>query len=86
FKNELHEIPIISPQASFLAWVDFRVLNLNDADLNRFLVEKAGVGLSPGVMYGQEGSGFMRLNFGLNKAQLIEKLEKIKVAIKQKIG
>ncbi len=36
----------------------------DDAQLRRFFVEEAGVGMSPGTLFGDEGSGFMRMNIG----------------------
>ena len=85
FATELPEIHVMKPQAGFLAWIDFGALRMNDKELSRFFVEKAGVGLSTGITYGTEGSGYMRLNFGLNRTQLAENLEKIGKAIRTRL-
>ncbi len=81
FHRRHPEIEVMKPEAGFLAWLNCRALNMNDKDLNRFFVEKAGVGLSAGIMYGTDGSSFMRLNFGLNRTQLVENLDKISMAL-----
>lgn len=59
----------IPPQGTFLAWLDCRGLGLGDDPARRFL-ERGGVALSPGLDYGPEGAGFVRLNFGTSPALL----------------
>ncbi|HOY39167.1 MAG TPA: PatB family C-S lyase [Bacteroidales bacterium] len=80
-QNQLPVIKVMQPDAGFLLWLDFSDLGLSDKMLNEFLVTKAGLGLSAGVMYGHEGSGFMRLNFGLNRAQLEKCLIRLQQAV-----
>jgi cystathionine beta-lyase len=61
------------PQATFLLWLDCRRLGLPDPVLHRRLID-AGLGLSPGTQFGPEGSGFMRLNYGLPRERLRQAL------------
>ncbi|MEO5342464.1 MAG: PatB family C-S lyase [Gammaproteobacteria bacterium SHHR-1] len=74
-------IRVMSPQASFLFWLDCRELaaerGLTDTALNRLFIDQAGLGLSAGHSFGTEGSGFMRLNFGLPRKPLLAALERI---------
>lgn len=65
------------PEATYLAWLDCREMGLGDRELREFFVHKAGLGLSPGLSFGREGSGFMRLNFAVASEQLDEALEKM---------
>jgi cystathionine beta-lyase len=69
------------PQASFLFWLDCRALmavrGLDDQGLQRLFIDQAGLGLSAGLSFGSEGSGFMRLNFGLPRQGLMRALEAI---------
>mgnify|MGYP001809878400 CR=1 FL=1 len=65
------------PEATYLAWLDCRGLGLGDRELREFFVHKAGLGLSPGLSFGKEGSGFMRLNFAVPTALLEEALSKL---------
>jgi cystathionine beta-lyase len=44
---------------------------INDTQLRHFFVHEAGVGLSPGTLFGEMGSGFMRMNIGAPR-QIIE--------------
>ena len=77
----LPSINVISPQATYLLWLDCRKLNLNDNALNLFFIQEAKLGLSKGAMFGQGGEGFMRLNIGTPKANVIAALTRFKVAL-----
>ncbi len=68
-------IQLIEPEATFLAWLDCRALAYVGDALNRFFIEQAGLGLSPGAIFGNEGQGFMRLNFALPRQQLARALD-----------
>ncbi len=62
-------ITVVRPEATFLLWLDCRQLMQrlhlsDDAALARFFIERAGLGLNPGISFGAPGSGFMRLNTG----------------------
>lgn len=56
------------PEATYLAWVDFRELTL-PAEPADYLLTNARVALSPGIPFGA-GPGFARLNFGTTRAIL----------------
>ncbi len=63
----------VPPQATYLYWLDFQALGLDGNALQATLI-KAGVGLSQGRTFGLQGEGFMRLNFALPRAELIQAL------------
>lgn len=80
-KQWLPEIRVPDPEGTYLLWLDCRALGLDDAGLKRFMVEKAGVGLNPGITFGSQGSGFMRLNLGSPLAVIRQAMEQIEVAV-----
>lgn len=65
------------PESTFLMWLDFREYGLSQEELEKYLVERAGVALCPGVHYGRQGYGFMRLNIGEPRALLEQGLKQI---------
>jgi cystathionine beta-lyase len=69
------------PEGTYLAWLDCRALNLSDRGLREFFVREAGLGLSPGLSFGKEGSGFMRLNFAVSAGMLEAALERLERAL-----
>ena len=77
-QQNMLEIKMMRPEASFLLWLDFRAWNLPHKELVDLLVKKAKVGLNSGLDYGPEGEGFMRMNIGTPRANVQEALERIK--------
>lgn len=78
------EIHFVSPQGTYLAWLDCRALGLGDRELREFFIHEAGLGLSAGLSFGREGSGFMRLNFAVSSKLLERALQKISGALQRR--
>jgi cystathionine beta-lyase len=78
--EHLPEIRLIEPEGTYLLWLDCRSLGMNDEELKHFFVQKASVGLSPGTVFGIEGSGFMRINIGTPRRIVARALEQVKYA------
>ncbi|MGO1247181.1 MAG: MalY/PatB family protein [Oceanisphaera sp.] len=74
--NQVSGVKVLSPEATYLAWVDISALGLEDA-VGFF--EQAGVGVSPGGQFG--GSDFIRINFGCPRAMLEQALDRMITAL-----
>ena len=83
-REHIPAIKPLRPQASFLVWLDCRGLGLNHEELVELFVEKAGLALNDGEMFGKEGKGFMRLNVGSPRSVLKEALDRLRDAIDKK--
>lgn len=81
-QQHLPQIKMIEPEGTYLLWLDCRAMGLNDKQLKDFFVHKAGVGLSPGAMFGTEGSGYMRMNIGAPRSVIKQALENISAALR----
>ena len=81
---EHRSIGFRKPEGTYLAWLDCRALGMGDRELRDFFVEEAGLGLSAGLGFGKQGSGFMRLNFAVPSAVLAEALEKASRALQRR--
>ncbi len=79
--NRLPEIRATDPEGTYLLWLDCRGLGLDDVALKHFMVEKAGIGMNPGITFGTEGSGYMRLNLGSPQSVILTSLEQLESAI-----
>ena len=77
------EIKPLRPQASFLVWLDCRELGLDHDGLNALFVDKAGLALNDGEMFGHGGEGYMRLNVGCPRATLTKALDSLRDAVKE---
>lgn len=79
-KDNMPKMGMIRPQASYLVFLDARGLGLPHDELVDFFIREAKVGLNDGAMFGEGGSGFMRMNLGCPRATLVKALEQIKSA------
>ncbi len=80
-RAHIPKINVVCPQGSYLLWLDCRKLNLNDKALALFFVQKAKIGLSSGAMFGRGGEGFMRMNIGTPRVNVMQALERLKSAL-----
>lgn len=81
--EHISEIKPIKTEGTYLLWLDCHALKMNDTELKRFFIHEADVGMSPGTLFGQEGSGFMRLNMGAPRHTIMKVLENIKKALQK---
>jgi cystathionine beta-lyase len=70
----------VQPDASYLAWIDFRPYGLGD-DPAAVILERGRVALSPGPTYGTGGAGFARLNLATSPAILREMVGRIATVV-----
>lgn len=69
-------------EATYLMWLDMRALNMDEAALKRFIIEKARLGLNEGSGFGAEGTGFMRLNLATPRKNIVEAMNRLTHALK----
>lgn len=72
----LPEFPITTLEGTYLVWMDCRTLGIPSEVLELKLIEKAGLWLNAGTMYGAEGEGFMRWNIACPRAELAKGLKR----------
>jgi cystathionine beta-lyase len=80
--NHMPGIRCRRPEGTFLAWLDCREVSIPGAPC-QFFLERASVALNDGATFGEEGAGFVRLNFGCPRATLTEALERMQAALEQ---
>ena len=80
FKTKLPKVKIMKPEATYLIWLDFREYGMKNAELMKFTVENARVGLNDGGRFGTGGDGWMRINIGCPRSVLVEALERLEKA------
>lgn len=70
------------PEATYLAWIDLRPLNVDDRALQQALIAEQKVAIMPGYTYGPEGNGFLRLNVGCPREKLERGVEGLIAALR----
>jgi cystathionine beta-lyase len=72
---------ITVPQATYLAWLDFTELDLKPSPF-QFFFERAKVALTDGAIFGENGKGHVRLNFGTSRKILTQALNQMDQALR----
>lgn len=72
------------PDSTYLGWLDFTQTPIKK-DPYAFFLKNAKVALSPGKIFGKEGEGHIRINFGTSHALLKKGLDRMRDALEKKI-
>ena len=80
-REKLSEIKLIEPEGTYLLWLDFRELNLTEREREWLIVEKAGLWLDSGAMFGPDGDGFERINIACPRETLAKALKQLEEAV-----
>ena len=73
-------IRVLPPEATYLAWLDCRELDL-PSDPFEFFLKRARVAFNRGRDFGTPGEGFVRMNFATSQTILREILERMAEAV-----
>ncbi|MBQ9520261.1 MAG: hypothetical protein IJR67_02165 [Acholeplasmatales bacterium] len=76
-KNNLPKIKLIKPEGTYLLWLDFRDLKLSDKKINDLIMNKSKLWLDSGLIFGQSGRGFQRINVATNRKKINILLERL---------
>ena len=80
FETKLPKVKVMKPEATYLIWLDFREYGMKNAELMKFTIENAKVGLNDGGRFGTGGDGWLRINIGCPRSVLIEALKRLEKA------
>ena len=82
FEKNIPQIKPIKPEATYMLWLDCSKLGFNNEELKKFFVEKVGLGLNDGPVFGTGGEGFQRMNLACSRVVVEEGLKRIERALK----
>jgi cystathionine beta-lyase len=80
-KEKLPKAKMIKPQATYLAWIDFSGYESDSKKLEELMAKKAKVAMDGGTWFGDQGAGYMRLNFACPREMLKKGLDRIAAAL-----
>ena len=75
------KIRLVEPEGTYLVWLDCSELGISGKELDQFIVDKAGLWLDGGSMFGPSGAAFQRVNIACPQATLELALNKLKAAV-----
>lgn len=80
-EENLPGVRLVSHEGTYLVWLDFRKLGLDEEELEHKIVHEAKLWLDGGGMFGAGGAGFQRINAACPRKLLREALERIRAAL-----
>lgn len=86
FAEKTPGVRLVEPEGTYLAWLDCRGLGFADTDaLRDFMRNEARVYFDEGVMFGDAGAGFERVNLACPKSILTEVLDRMGEALEARV-
>ncbi|WP_027410109.1 MalY/PatB family protein [Anoxybacteroides tepidamans] len=70
----------MSPEATYLVWIDCRGLGIPEQQLKQLLLHKGKIAVEMGSKFGEEGRGFIRLNVACHRQTLESAFQRLAVA------
>lgn len=83
--ENIDKIKLIHPEATYLAWLDCREMNLTQDELMEFFLELADIYVISGTDFGKSGKGYVRMNIACSKENLSKAMLSLKKAYEKKI-
>ena len=80
-KSNLPQIKLLTPQGTYLIWLDCSALGFTAEDREQWLWHKAKLWLDGGGIFGPEGQAFERINVACPRSTLLQALEQLKKAV-----
>lgn len=80
--EHLPQITMMPMDGTYLAWLDFSGLHLPQKELKDFLLNRAGIWMNDGEIFGAGGTGHMRLNIGCPRHVLETAMKQLETAVK----
>ena len=80
-QEKIPQIHLVEPEGTYLVWLDCSELGITGEELDQFIVDKAGLWLDGGSMFGPSGAAFQRVNIACPQATLELALNKLKAAV-----
>lgn len=80
-KENLPQISFTKPEGTYLLWLDMSSFGMTAEELDRFMIDEAGLWLDGGSMFGPEGNAFQRINAACHRSTLVRALEQLKEAV-----
>jgi len=81
FAEHIPQVKVYKVEGTYLQWLDFRAFGMDAKELENFMINEAEWFTDEGIMFGEEGSGFERINLACPSAVLEEALERLGKAL-----
>lgn len=79
--TNIPKIKFTKPEGTYLLWLDCRELNMTQDELVSFFINDAKLALNNGATFGEEGTGYMRMNIASPKSVIEQALKQLEDAV-----
>ena len=79
--NNMPAVKFRRPEGTYLAWLDFSAYGWDKDELKAIILDKAGLALDDGYIFGDGGETCQRINFACPRSLLKKGLESISKAV-----
>lgn len=80
-KERIPEIKVRKSEGTYLMWLDFSGLGMTKEELSMFMQKEAKIALDDGFWFGENGTGFERMNIACPRYMVEEGMTRIEKAI-----
>ena len=81
-EEHIPQIKVTKTEGTYLVWMDFRGLGIAEKNLKDVVEYQACVWLDGGIMFGESGIGFQRINVACPRKTLEKALTLLESAVK----
>jgi aminotransferase/cystathionine beta-lyase len=83
FAQNFPKITSSPVEGTYLQWLNFKCLGMADKELEDMNINKAQLFTDEGYIFGEEGSGYERINLAAPTSVLVETLERFGKVLKE---
>lgn len=76
-KTNIPKITVVEPQGTYLLWLNFNKFGIDHPQLVETMIHEAGIAFNDGKMFGDNGTGFFRMNMATPKKNVEEVLSRL---------
>jgi len=80
-EENIPSVKLIEPEGTYLIWLDFGELGLENEELEDLIINKSGLWLDSGAIFGEDGKGYQRINIACPRKTLEQALNQLKSGI-----
>ena len=80
-EENIPSVKLIEPEGTYLIWLDFGELGLENEELEDLIINKSGLWLDSGAIFGEDGKGYQRINIACPRKILEQALNQLKSGI-----
>jgi bifunctional pyridoxal-dependent enzyme with beta-cystathionase and maltose regulon repressor activities len=80
-KEKLPGVKVYDLQGTYLQWIDFSYLGMDEKQLEKFMTEKAYIFADEGYIFGAGGAGFERINLACPSKVIKDALDRLYAAV-----